>query len=309
MKTMGGTNETMILLLVVKIFFLLVLSFQSESAVVTKNLSRNVAGLVEWIRSLPNGVVSDKLSIQQDADGTSAHSSSGGYVFLAANADVSEDETLMYIPTEALLAREFAGNNCEMLQVMLNEYDLGKKSAFYPYIRFLFGSEEDDTDSGMRKVTTAAWSSNGQELLRTMLGYGLLPYSFSRTCAKKCNKVCTTEGKDLERQELEQDAFLMLLSRKEQELLIPRKFLLWTNEISRHLPKWTQKLASSHRFFLFSLQFLTLSTIVTEIGIMSKQESKRGVSVSMRNETLSRANNSICLTRNARTVVMINTLM
>jgi hypothetical protein len=229
--TMGKTNETMILH-VAKVFFFLLLGIVVPGEAVTANtpLSRNVVGLIEWIRSLPNGIVSDKISIQEGIDVTSAHSSSGGNIFLSANADISKDDMIMYIPTDALIARDFAGESCKVLQIMLNEYDKGKKSTFYPYLRFLFGSDEEEEDivhadsGGVRKVTTAAWSSNGQGLLRTLVGEHLLPYQFLKTCSKNCHKVCTTMDKDLKRQQLEQDAYLMVLSREIEGMLIPCKF-------------------------------------------------------------------------------------
>jgi hypothetical protein len=224
---MSRTKEKTFLLVAKGLFFLLVIVLvQGETAVVgNTHLSRNVAGLVDWIRSLPDGVVSDKLSIQENADTTSAtSSSSAGNAFLTSNADIVKDETIMYIPKEALLVVEMARDSCQVLQIMLDEYDKGKESTFYPYIRFLFGSGEDDTDNGVRKVATTAWSSNGQKLLKTLVGLDLLPNEFRKSCTKACQRVCSTKGKDSERQQLEQDAFMMVMSRESNGLMIPCKF-------------------------------------------------------------------------------------
>ncbi|KAG7364025.1 SET methyltransferase domain containing protein [Nitzschia inconspicua] len=187
--------------------------------------SENVPGLLEWIQSLPNGFVSNKITIPQDTTTTtssSVHSLSASNVFLFAQTDITKNETVMYIPTQALIGqeKEVAGRNCPMLRMILEEYDKGTESKYYPYIRFLLGRQNVDGDDGIRKATTAAWSTKGQALLKTMVGRELLPYKFLRLCTSKCPTVCS-DNKDPKRQQLQQDAYLIVMSRKKSGLMIP----------------------------------------------------------------------------------------
>jgi SET domain len=207
----------------VKPFLFLVAASHVEPQVQgNAHLSNHVAGIVEWINSMPDGLVSEKISIREDPKGNSAQSSSGTNIYLAAGTDIQLEETVMFIPTEALIAPENAGKSCKMLQRILKEYDNRADGAFYPYFRFLFGSEEDDINGGVRRTTPAAWSSAGQTLLKTLVGSDLLPHEFGRTCTRKCSKVCS-ETKNPKRQQLEQDAYLIMLSRMKLGLMIPRK--------------------------------------------------------------------------------------
>ena len=119
-------------------------------AAASKNvyIRENVERLMEWIPSLHEGVVSDKVSLREDHNVTTAHSASGTTLFLAASQDISKDETVMIIPKVALFAQDTHGKSCRMLKNLLNEYDKGEESLYYPYIQFLFGDEkEDDSDT------------------------------------------------------------------------------------------------------------------------------------------------------------------
>jgi len=165
---------------------------------------------VEWLRSKPNGYFSDKISFQQ-LDPNDASSSYGMF----ASEDIKKDERLIVVPQAALVTSRGSDLNCDTVTMLLEELEKGEDSDYYPYINYMFG---DETARGKMPV---AWSELGQLLLSEIIGDSLQPRKFkNHQCAKFCGDV-PEDVKNVS--QLEQDAYLFMISRSWDDVMIPGK--------------------------------------------------------------------------------------
>ena len=165
---------------------------------------------VEWLRSKPNGFFSDKISFQQ-LDPNDATSSYGMF----ASEDIKKDERLIVIPQVALVTSRGTDLNCDTVTMLLEELEKGKDSDYYPYINYMFG---DETARGKMPV---AWSKLGQNLLSEIIGDSLQPKKFKDHI---CEKFCGDVPEDVKNvSQLEQDAYLFMISRSWDDVMIPGK--------------------------------------------------------------------------------------
>jgi hypothetical protein len=165
---------------------------------------------VEWLRSKPNGFFSDKISFQQ-LDPSNPTSSYGMF----ASEDIKKDERLIVVPQAALVTSRGTDMNCDTVTMLLEELEKGQDSDYYPYINYMFG---DETARGKMPV---AWSELGQTLLSELIGDNLQPEKFK---VHMIEKFCEDVPEDEENvSQLEQDAYLFMISRSWDDVMIPGK--------------------------------------------------------------------------------------
>lgn len=172
--------------------------------------------LVDWLRTKPGGYFSDKVEWKQfnPQDPNSPYG-------MFAKADISKDEKVIVIPQSAMINGGDAQSTtdeehspCQTVDRMVEEYHLGPKSAYYPYIQYLFG---DDTKKGK---LPSAWSPKAKRLLGDMLGHDLLPprgQVFSHSYARDC----ALDGQEDQVTQLQEDAYLFMISRSWYDVMIP----------------------------------------------------------------------------------------
>jgi hypothetical protein len=165
---------------------------------------------VEWLRSKPNGYFSDKISFQK-LDPNDPTSSYGMFAF----EDIKKDERLIVIPQGALVTSRGTDLNCDTVTMLLEELEKGKDSDYYPYINYMFGDETK------RDNMPVAWSELGQILLEELIGANLPPEKFKN---HKIEKFCREVPEDVKNvSQLEQDAYLFMISRSWDDVMIPGK--------------------------------------------------------------------------------------
>ena len=163
--------------------------------------------LVEWLRAKPNGFFSNKIAWKQldSSDPNSAYA-------MFASEDISKDEGLIVVPQSALITSKGTGASCDTVKMLLEEVENGKDSKYLPYIDYLFG---DDTRRGR---VPSAWSEDGQELLRMVIGDGLFPTSIDHhSIQNACPDITDNPS------QLEEDAYLFMISRSWGDVMIPGK--------------------------------------------------------------------------------------
>ena len=164
--------------------------------------------MVEWLRTKPNGFFSDKIVWKpldpNDPDGSLA---------MFASEDIPKDETLIVVPQSALITSKGSEASCDTVQSLLEEHSKGKDSEFYPYVDYLFG---DDSKRGKLPV---AWSDDAKELFDEVIGNSLHPtrYDHQKASVFCRRKFGTTPS------QLEEDAYLHMISRSWNDKMIPGK--------------------------------------------------------------------------------------
>ena len=123
--------------------------------------------LVDWLMSKPNGFFSEKVLWTKTEMGYNMH----------AAEDIFKDETIMVIPQDALITSDGTEEECVTINKMMQEYDKGDQSDYYPYIRYLFGGHEGGTSPGLLPTT---WSAPAKNLLRMIVGDDLSPKNFEK---------------------------------------------------------------------------------------------------------------------------------
>eukprot|EP00550_Attheya_septentrionalis_P012573 CAMPEP_0198303786 /NCGR_PEP_ID=MMETSP1449-20131203/57068_1 /TAXON_ID=420275 /ORGANISM="Attheya septentrionalis, Strain CCMP2084" /LENGTH=115 /DNA_ID=CAMNT_0044006293 /DNA_START=378 /DNA_END=722 /DNA_ORIENTATION=- len=101
--------------------------------------------LIEWIRSHPDGFVSDKLEIRV-ADPNNPASGSGMFV----NGPIKEGELLYSLPWDLLIKADDAPADgylrkemsCGLVRSLLRELRLGDESTFVPYLKYFQSFDE-----------------------------------------------------------------------------------------------------------------------------------------------------------------------
>lgn len=129
-----------------------------------------------------------------------------------ASEDISKDEGLIVVPQSALITSKGTGVYCDTVKMLLEEVEKGKDSEYFPYIDYLFG---DDTRRGR---VPSAWSEDGQELLRIVIGDSLFPTSIDHhSIQNHCPDITDDPS------QLEEDAYLFMVSRSWDDIMIPGK--------------------------------------------------------------------------------------
>jgi len=127
-----------------------------------------------------------------------------------ASEDISKDEGLIVVPQSALITSKGTGVYCDTVKMLLEEVEKGKDSEYFPYIDYLFG---DDTRRGR---VPSAWSEDGQELLRMVIGDSLFPTSIDHhSIQNHCPDITDDPS------QLEEDAYLFMVSRSWDDIMIP----------------------------------------------------------------------------------------
>jgi SET domain len=110
-------------------------------------------------------------------------------------------------------------DQCVTIQRMLDEYDKGTESEFYPYIRYLFDGHKGGTRPGLLPT---AWSSEAQSLLKSVTGEDLLPEDIEHgTAIEHCHLDESIDGDDPDRKQRRQDAYLFWISRSWTDKMVP----------------------------------------------------------------------------------------
>eukprot|EP00978_Attheya_sp_CCMP212_P045173 scaffold336060_cov35-Attheya_sp.AAC.1 len=129
------------------------------------NMQEQHRELIEWIRSHPDGFVSDKLEIRV-ADPNNPALGSGMFV----NGPITEGELLYSIPWDLLIKADDAPADgylgkemsCGLVRSLLRELRLGDESTFGPYLKYFHSFDV----SGL----VDHWSEDGQYLLWEISG-------------------------------------------------------------------------------------------------------------------------------------------
>jgi len=173
---------------------------------------------VEWLRS-KNGFFSEEISWQQldPNNPTSAYS-------MFASKDIKKGETLIVVPQAALITSGGTDMNCDTVTMLLEELEKGKDSDYYPYINNLFG---DETKRGKLPVE---WSELGKLLLQELVGEGLQPDTFDHHLIGDFCAYIVEDAKNVS--QLEQDAYLFMISRSWDDVMIPGKFYVFQEKSS-----------------------------------------------------------------------------
>ena len=130
------------------------------SSVVESAHNNTANELLEWFRS-KGGYFNPKQEIRQDSDGSLG-------VFAAL--DIEEDELLVSVPWDCVIAAENTYSrfdNCDTVKVLADELSKNVKS---PYVRGLEESLQTHA-----KLLPVSWSPQGKELLLRVTDNGVLP--------------------------------------------------------------------------------------------------------------------------------------
>jgi hypothetical protein len=175
---------------------------------------------IDWLRTIPGGFFSDKI-VWKRSDENDPKSMHGMF----AVQDVQKGETLMVIPRKALITSDGYNNNCVTVYNLLEEYKKGTDSEYYPYIDYLFGDESN------RGLLPSAWSKRGKYLITKLVGRDLLPtYPCIHDTAKGCPDIPNDKNNVTQ---LENDAYMHMVSRSWDDVMIPGELFL---EINRIIP-------------------------------------------------------------------------
>ena len=166
--------------------------------------------LVEWLQKKPNGFFSEKIEwkLLDSTDPSGPHA-------MFASEDIPSDETLLVVPRSALITSKDSGYNCDTVKMLLEELEKGTGSDYFPYIDYLFGERKQ------RGNLPVAWSELGQDMLNGIIGDSLFPDNLDR---QRVEEYCPNVLEDADQAtELEQDAYLFMISRSWDDIMIPGK--------------------------------------------------------------------------------------
>ena len=168
--------------------------------------------LIEWLKAKPNGFFSDKIEWKpldpSNPDSTYA---------MFASQDIPKNEALIVVPQSALISSKDTGHRCDTVKMLLEEAKKGKNSDYFPYIDYLFG------DSSKRGILPSSWSEPGQQLLHFVIGNTLFPAGFNyHRIEDFCPEIAENPS------QLEQDAYLFVVSRSWDDVMIPGMFKITT---------------------------------------------------------------------------------
>eukprot|EP00527_Entomoneis_sp_CCMP2396_P009368 CAMPEP_0198138924 /NCGR_PEP_ID=MMETSP1443-20131203/2291_1 /TAXON_ID=186043 /ORGANISM="Entomoneis sp., Strain CCMP2396" /LENGTH=1220 /DNA_ID=CAMNT_0043800881 /DNA_START=48 /DNA_END=3710 /DNA_ORIENTATION=- len=196
--------------------------------------------LVDWVQS-KGGFVNPKLEIRPSdlSDPQTSYE-------MFTNEDIKEDELLFDIPRELLITDELEVQEsdwiCATAENLAREMKLGNGSRYAPYVNYL-----DATKPGQ---LPSHWSDSGKQLLYDVIGQPdeqiLPPVDSAGWLDTEWKEEC--DGGD---DELEQRAFLLVLQRGWDEILIPIYDLLnhrngkWMNTKSLGVRKESVKVVAS----------------------------------------------------------------
>eukprot|EP00978_Attheya_sp_CCMP212_P010327 scaffold24940_cov39-Attheya_sp.AAC.1 len=132
----------------------------TKAATNVVNMQEQHLELIEWIRSHPDGFVSDKLEIRV-ADPNNPALGSGMFV----NGPIKEGELLYSLPWDLLIKADDASPDgeletlisCGLVRSLLRELRLGDESTFGPYLKYFHSFDA----SGL----VDNWSEDGYDLL------------------------------------------------------------------------------------------------------------------------------------------------
>jgi hypothetical protein len=157
--------------------------------------------VIDWLKTKPNAFVSDKIAYQEK----------GGVFQMVATADIPQDTKLMLIPSTATVGK-LEEDVCGTIQRLIDEYNKGKDSEYYPYMDYLFRDEQKS------RLLPSGWSKEGKALLKYMLGRHLLPEEATDLSAPRCRKALEQYGND---PRLEQQAYFLIMSHTSDKIMIP----------------------------------------------------------------------------------------
>ncbi|KAG7349320.1 spermidine synthase [Nitzschia inconspicua] len=166
--------------------------------------------IIDWIQSKANGFVSDKIVWKKANDEDNA------FGFFAID-DIPESTHLMVIPQSTFFDPDPDDdekvNDCETALLLLEEYEKGKDSIYFPFVDFLLG---DVTKQG---IVPSAWSPQGKKLLRRVIGRALEPQESTDFV---CEEECPTLPKNGDKcSQLENTAFFSIISGGWNAKMIP----------------------------------------------------------------------------------------
>ena len=154
--------------------------------------------VIDWLKTKPGAVVSDKMAYQ---DGK-----------MVAVADIPKQTQLMVIPASAVVGDLDDVDVCATVQTMMDERNKGKQSDYYPYLDYLFGDEQKS------RLLPSGWSLEGQKVLKAMLGKHLLPDEATAHTVRECRKELEDKGNDAK---VEQQAYFVMMTHTSDEAMIP----------------------------------------------------------------------------------------
>eukprot|EP00978_Attheya_sp_CCMP212_P021898 scaffold64379_cov43-Attheya_sp.AAC.1 len=138
----------------------------TKAATNVVNMQKQHLELIEWIRSHPDGFVSDKLEVRV-ADPNDPASGSGMFV----NGPIKEGELLYSLPWDLLIKADDAPPadelkalmSCGLVRSLLRELRLGDESTFGPYLKYFHSFDESNLVEN--------WSEDGYDMLEDISGY------------------------------------------------------------------------------------------------------------------------------------------
>ncbi|GAX21114.1 hypothetical protein FisN_1Lh211 [Fistulifera solaris] len=167
----------------------------------------NVRALVQWVKDAPTGFVHENIEIRRyKPEDLSCPFGAFVTTFIPANT------TLFVIPREYLITAEGYEDQCYTVKHLVREMRLGNQSKYAPYVNYLLDQPTGQLPNG--------WSEEGQELLEKILvdrhedaqflpPEGPFGYTFEEEC------------KDPYSDDLTEDAYLIVLQRSWDDVLIP----------------------------------------------------------------------------------------
>ena len=172
--------------------------------------------LVSWLMSKPNGYYSHKIQWQKTPE-------LGNSYNMYAVEDISKDETIMIIPQSAIMGSNGTNEECITVANMMQEYDKGPESQYYPYIKYLFGDGyEGGTSTGLLPTT---WSQSAKDLLANIVGKKLEPRKIEMSSVfEQCDgqwKKKFLESMDRPTKQRYEDAYIFWVCRSWTDKMVP----------------------------------------------------------------------------------------
>ena len=188
-------------------FLLLLTRIKSEQASSSDNAAFLFDSMVEWVTG-KGGVFNPKQEYRR-VDPTDPNSPFG----IFARERIEMGQVLYSVPWKCIIhgkpGRYTDGLHCGTVRVLIEELKKGNSSKYAPYVNYLLSQPHGQVPS--------AWSDVGKDLLEEISGYDQLPPSEPVLWLDKDWKV-ECDGSD---DPFEQNAAMLVLSRAEDELMVP----------------------------------------------------------------------------------------
>lgn len=172
--------------------------------------------LVDWVRSGENGFFHPKV-VWKRLGGN------GPYA-MHTTVDIPKGTNLLVVPRSHVIDSFKTFNECVTVARMINEYQMGDKSFFAPYLSYLFDDTTGGTSAGL---LPSSWSQRGKDILISILGDELEPFNFEQPSVfKKCGENFRAELEhevmvDEELRQQAEDAFMFWVSRSWTDKMVP----------------------------------------------------------------------------------------